>query len=152
MKTGGIIGIIVVALVVIIGIFIFSFTGTEQPSSTVPAPGFEGVPETVVSPTPTPTPTPTEVKEISVDGTEYSFSPSSISVEKGDRVRITFSNVGGIVHNFGISELGVRTSTISVGNSDSIEFVADKSGTFDFDCSVPGHGSLGMRGSLVISE
>ncbi len=91
------------------------------------------------------------LKEFTIEGSEYKFNPKSISVNKDDRVRIIFKNTGGISHNFGIPLLGVRSRTISSGASDTIEFVAEKTGTFDFDCSIPGHRGLGMEGQLIIN-
>lgn len=92
-----------------------------------------------------------ETKEFTVEGSEYKFSPASITVNKGDRVKITFKNVGSIGHNFVIGDLGVSTSTISPGSTDIVEFIAGKSGTFAFYCSVPGHRPAGMEGQIVIS-
>ena len=80
----------------------------------------------------------TGVKEIRVQGGDFWLEPTSISVNKGDRVKITFENVGSITHNLDIDGYG-RTEIISAGSIDTIEFVADKAGTFDMWCSVAGH-------------
>jgi len=95
--------------------------------------------------------TPTgEVKEITVKGSEFRFEPAAITVNKGDRVKITFENVGGISHNLNINGYGGTRAIIRAGSSDTIEFVADKTGTFDLWCTVPGHRSSGMEGSFVV--
>lgn len=108
-------------------------------------------PETPAAPA-APVTTPTgEVREIAISGTEFSLSPATITVNAGETVRITFTNTGTTIHNFGISALGVRTRTIGPGASDTIEFVASQSGTFDFDCSVGNHAALGMVGQLTVS-
>lgn len=98
------------------------------------------------------TPTPTEVENFTVVGTEYSFSPNSITVEEGHIVRITFRNEGAVLHDWGISGLGVRTSTIEPGASDTVEFTATQTGTFTIDCSVGNHAALGMVGQLTVEE
>ena len=90
-----------------------------------------------------------EVKEIRVRGGEFRFNPTSITVNKGDRVKIVFENVGSIIHDLGIDGYG-RTQIISAGSTDTIEFVADKAGTFDMWCSVAGHRDAGMEGSFVV--
>ena len=90
-----------------------------------------------------------EVKEIRVRGGEFRFNPTSITVNKGDRVKIIFENVGSIVHDLGIDGYG-STEIISAGSTDTIEFVADKAGTFDMWCSVAGHRDAGMEGSFVV--
>ena len=90
-----------------------------------------------------------EVKEIRVQGGDFWLKPTSITVNKGDRVKIIFENVGSITHNLIIDGYG-RTETISGGSTDTIEFVADKSGTFDIWCAVEGHRAAGMEGSFVV--
>lgn len=92
-----------------------------------------------------------ELKEFTVEGSEFKFSPASISINKGDRVKVTFKNVGNAGHNFVIGDLGVSTRIISAGSTDTVEFTADKSGTFAFYCSVPGHRAGGMEGQISIS-
>ncbi len=91
-----------------------------------------------------------EVKEFIVEGSEYKFSPAAITVNKGDGVKVTFKNVGSTSHNFVIGDLGVSTRAISLGSTETVEFIAGKSGTFAFYCSVPGHRPAGMEGQLVV--
>ncbi len=91
-----------------------------------------------------------EVKEVTVVGTEFSFSPSSITAKAGQKVKITFQNQGGAPHNLVITGLGISTKTIFGGKTDTIEFTAPSSGTFTFFCSVPGHRAAGMEGSLKV--
>ncbi len=85
MKTGGIVGLIVVALVVIIGIFIFVFSGNQeaqtgqepeeqQPSITI------GVEEGVNEPT---------SKTVTVEITSSGFSPRTMEINSGDTVMWT---------------------------------------------------------------
>ena len=90
------------------------------------------------------------VKEITVEGSEFSFKPKSIELTKGDRVKLTFKNVGRQSHNFVIDELEIETKTIPGGASDTIEFVAEESGTFEFYCSVDNHKSFGMKGEMGV--
>lgn len=91
-----------------------------------------------------------EVKEFTVEGTSnLKFTPATISVNQGDTVRITFKNISG-KHDFKIDEFNVGTKVIEVGEEETIEFVADKAGNFEFYCSVPGHRVAGMKGTLVV--
>src|SRR3989344_4656447 len=76
------------------------------------------------------------VKEIIVEGSNFKFAPNNITVNKGDKVKVVFKNVGGMPHDFTIDELDVKTKTITVGNTDTVEFTADTAGTFEFYCSV----------------
>lgn len=91
-----------------------------------------------------------EAREITVEGDEYAFSPGSITVEAGEKIRLTFKNMGNLAHNFTIDELGVAAKTISGGKSETLEFTAEKSGTFTFYCSIAGHRQLGMEGELEV--
>ncbi len=92
-----------------------------------------------------------EVKEFIVEGSEFKFSPAAITVSKGDSVKVTFKNVGSTGHNFVVGDLGVSTSVISPGTTETVDFIASRSGTFAFYCSVPGHRAAGMEGQVVIS-
>ncbi len=90
------------------------------------------------------------VKEITVVGTEFSFNPSSISVRAGEKVKIIFKNLGGATHNLTIEGLGASTKTIGPDKTDTIEFTAPTSGTYNFFCSIPGHKAAGMEGQLIV--
>lgn len=88
-------------------------------------------------------------KEFTVSGANYSFSPSDIKVKKGDTVRITFKNSGG-THDFKIDEFKVVTDMLQTGEEQIVQFVADKSGTFEYYCSVGQHRAMGMKGNLIV--
>ena len=90
-----------------------------------------------------------EVKEITVIGSNFRFDPKTIKVKKGDKVRITFKSSGGL-HNFVIDELNVRTPMITGGDSQVVEFTADKSGSFQYYCSFGNHRAMGMWGTLTV--
>lgn len=89
------------------------------------------------------------VKTFTVTGRSFSFSPNEIRVKKGDRVKINFVNESGF-HDWVIDEFNARTNKISGGQSETIEFVADKTGTFEFYCSVGNHRQAGMKGNLIV--
>lgn len=80
---------------------------------------------------------------------QFSFSPSSITVNMGDTVKLHIKSVD-VPHGFSLPEFGV-TKTLSAGKTTDIEFVASKKGTFTFTCSVQcGSGHNGMDGTLVV--
>ncbi|MCH7641490.1 cupredoxin domain-containing protein [Patescibacteria group bacterium] len=91
-----------------------------------------------------------EAREIVVEGDEFSFSPASISVKVGEKVKLTFNNVGGFPHNFTVQGLGVATKTIGAGETDTIEFTVEEGGTYATFCSVGNHRAQGMEGSLEV--
>ncbi len=90
------------------------------------------------------------VKTFTVEGKNFSFSPSTMTVKKGDRVRIVFNNSGGR-HDWVLDEFNARTKVIESGQSETIEFVADKAGTFEYYCSVGNHRAMGMKGTLTVT-
>ncbi len=90
------------------------------------------------------------VKEVIVSGSEFSFNPQAITVKLGEKVRLTFNNVGSAPHDWTIEGLGIKTKTIGRGARDVIDFTALEGGTFNIYCSVPGHREAGMVGRLVV--
>ena len=72
-----------------------------------------------------------------------------MSVNKGDTVKITVKNVNG-THDFKIDEFNVSTRTLNTGETQTITFVADKAGTFEYYCSVGNHRAMGMVGTLIV--
>ncbi|MDP2927129.1 MAG: cupredoxin domain-containing protein [bacterium] len=125
-------------LIVIVGGY-FLLRGTPGPGAGQP----------VETPLATQTPA-AGVTEISVSGNEFSFSPASINVKAGERVKITFRNIGQAPHNLVLEGLGITTKTINGGQTDVVEFIAPAAGTYAFFCSIPGHRSAGMEGSLKV--
>lgn len=89
------------------------------------------------------------VKELTVSGKNFAFTPSTLTVKKGDTVKITFKNTGGF-HNFVIDAFNVRTPTIQDGQTASVQFTADKAGTFEYYCAVGNHRQMGMKGTLTV--
>ena len=90
------------------------------------------------------------VKEFTVSGSNFSFTPSNITVNKGDKVKITFKNTQGF-HDFKIDEYGVATKQANSPATEVLEFTADKTGSFQYYCSVGSHIAMGMWGTLVVN-
>jgi len=88
-------------------------------------------------------------KTFTVIGKSFSFSPSEMRVRKGDTVKIIFNNTEG-THDFVMDEFNVRTARIAGGTSAEATFVADKTGSFEYYCSVGQHRQMGMKGTLVV--
>lgn len=89
------------------------------------------------------------VKEFTVSGKNFSFTPSSITVNKGDRVKITFNNTDGF-HDFVIDTYGVATKQTKAPTTEVLEFTADKAGSFEYYCSVGSHRAMGMKGIFKV--
>ncbi len=90
-----------------------------------------------------------DVKEFKMTAKQFAFEPSVIEVNKGDKVRLIVTSVD-VPHGFSIPEFGIN-ERLDVGKPVTIEFVADKQGSFTAFCSVfcgSGHGN--MKGKIVV--
>jgi plastocyanin len=148
--------IIIVVLVIAALGFIF-FKG---PSNNVTVTETNTPTPTPTTPAPTPTPSGLDlginggistapVKEFTISGKNFSFTPNTIAVNKGDHVKITFQNTAGF-HNLVIDEYGVATAQKQAPDTETIEFIADKVGTFEYYCAVGTHRAMGMVGTLTV--
>lgn len=90
-----------------------------------------------------------EVKTFTVSAQNFSFNPAEIRVKKGDRVRIVFNNQSGF-HDWVLDEFNVRAQQSQGPSTQTVEFTADKTGTFEYYCSVGQHRALGMKGNLIV--
>ncbi|MBI3627171.1 MAG: cupredoxin domain-containing protein [Candidatus Sungbacteria bacterium] len=88
---------------------------------------------------------------VTVNGQNFSFSPSVINAKKGDVITVNFVNQDGF-HDLRIDGYNVGTNQIASGETNSFTFTADKAGSFEYYCSVSSHRAMGMRGTLVVAE
>lgn len=87
--------------------------------------------------------------EVTMEAGNYYFAPKTITAKQGDTIKITLTGKG-MMHNFVIDELGVKSSSVQPGNSTTITFTASKKGTFTYYCSIGSHRQLGQEGTLTI--
>lgn len=138
--------IVAVAVLAIAGYFLFIQNQKQQ----APTPSTQ---TTMPSETPTATSeatTTSEMREITVDGNEFSFTPASLSLMAGEKIKLTFNNKGKFPHNLTIDELGVATKTTKPGETDGIEFTVSKTGNFEMYCGVGNHRAQGMEGTVDV--
>jgi plastocyanin len=88
-------------------------------------------------------------KTFDVKGLNYAYDVKEIKVKLNDKVQINFTNTEGF-HDFKIDEFGVATKQIKASASESVQFVANKAGTFEYYCSVGQHRANGMWGKLIV--
>jgi len=90
---------------------------------------------------------------ISVKETEYTFSPSALSLKAGTYM-ITVMNVGQFPHDMHVAaasdgtEVGGST-VVAAGQSASFR-VTLQAGSYTFWCAVDAHKSLGMQGTITV--
>ena len=86
---------------------------------------------------------------VEINDTKF-WLPSSITVEQGDKVKLTLKNqVPGAVNQHGFTIPGYNiTEVVTRGTPKTITFVADKAGVFPFACQLhPAH----IGGQLIVT-
>lgn len=89
------------------------------------------------------------VKTFEITGEPFSFSVKEMKVKQGDTVKVVFTNKEGF-HDWVVDEFGAKTKQLAAGKTETVEFVADKKGTFEYYCSVGAHRANGMVGKLIV--
>lgn len=110
----------------------------------------ESCPQDCSQPEPEPQPEPQpEVKTFNITAKKWEFIPSTITVKKGDTVRLNITSID-VDHGLAISAFNIN-ETLKPNQTVTVEFVADQTGSFNMFCSVfcgSGHGE--MSGTLVV--
>ena len=74
-------------------------------------------------------------------------------VKPGDVVEIVLMNGDGMLHDLTLPDFNVATEHISVKGSESkVILKAEKTGSYAYFCSLPGHRQAGMEGKLVVGS
>ena len=89
------------------------------------------------------------IKEFRITAKQFSFTPDTIEVNKGDKVRLIVTSTD-VPHGIAIPEYGIN-ERLEPGKPVTIEFTADKQGSFAAFCSVIcGAGHRDMKGKLIV--
>ncbi len=89
------------------------------------------------------------VREIIIKARNWEFEPAQITVNKGDIVRLVITSEEG-THGFNLPAYNLKEK-LEPGKTVTIEFIAEKEGTFPFSCYIPcGRGHGGMAGELIV--
>lgn len=133
---------VTIALIVIVAIVIFSF-------SLLSAKGVSGNSIKLANNAPVKEFVMQSYTEV-IDGKYHpQFSIKEVSVKKGDHVIIKVTNTKGS-HNFNIDEYNIHQET-PLDKEVVIDFIANKTGSFQYYCSMPGHRQNGHFGTLIVS-
>lgn len=88
-------------------------------------------------------------KQFDITAKQFEFQPSTIEVNQGDVVILKIKSID-VDHGIAIPDFGV-SRTLQPGKEETIQFTADKKGTFTFFCNVLcGSGHESMTGTLVV--
>ena len=92
---------------------------------------------------------PGQVREFTVGGRQFAYSPGRITVQRDDLVKITFT-AHDMAHSFTIDEYRIAKRAGS-GQSVTFEFRADKSGDYTFYCNLTrDERCRNMKGTLTV--
>lgn len=81
----------------------------------------------------------------------WKFTPDIIKAKQGEQVTLEITGVSG-THGFSVPTLGINETVIQ-GKTITVNLPTDKTGTFDFACSIQcGSGHSGMKGQIVIES
>jgi uncharacterized cupredoxin-like copper-binding protein len=92
-------------------------------------------------------------------GPGYSFSPSTITVVRGETVTFEVTSMGGLVHEFMVgpadavaadTEGTPEAADIGMMQTKAVTYTFDGSGPYAFACHVAGHFEAGMRGTISV--
>ena len=91
-----------------------------------------------------------QVREFTVVGDHYTFSPNAIQVNRNDLVKITFT-AKDIPHSLTIDGPYRISKRAAAGQSATFEFRADNAGTFTFYCNLTQDARCqDMKGTLTV--
>jgi len=93
---------------------------------------------------------PAPIRVFEMTASRFRFEPETLQVTEGDRVRLIVRSTD-TGHGFAIKKLNVKVAVPKTGDPVTVDFVADKPGTYEFKCSEycgSGHGR--MKGQLVV--
>ncbi len=74
-------------------------------------------------------------------------------VPEGAVVQVNLVNGDGAIHDFAIPEFNVKSDQIGgKGSATAVVLRANKSGVFEYLCTLPGHKAAGMFGKLIVGD
>ena len=94
------------------------------------------------------TPAADGAREVEVLANDFAFDPPEITAEAGEELAIVLTSED-ILHDFTIDELDAHVAA-DRGATETGGVTADEPGTYTYYCSVPGHRSAGMEGTLTV--
>jgi uncharacterized cupredoxin-like copper-binding protein len=85
---------------------------------------------------------------ITVAASEYKFVLSTKTLKKPGSVTFKVTNKGHVAHDFSINKK--TTALLSPGKSATLTVKFAKKGSYSYECTVPGHAALGMKGFFKV--
>jgi uncharacterized cupredoxin-like copper-binding protein len=94
---------------------------------------------------------PSGPQEVTVEGSEFRFTPANVTVKANQPVQVTLRNTGSLVHDWTVQGLGQPVHVqAQPGQTASAQFTFTRAGTFRIVCVELGHEPAGMVGQLIV--
>ena len=113
--------------------------------------------------------------EITVEATDFAYSPQSITIPADQPVKLILKNAGNVEHDFVIDKINVTNVVardsgtaehhqmghepefdlhffVRAGEYSTLQFTALEPGTYEIFCSIEGHKEAGMIGELIVDS
>ena len=90
-----------------------------------------------------------ELPTVEVAAHDLYFDPPNFSIPPDTDIQVTLNNQGALQHNWVVIDQGLETPLINGGETGSVT-VNLPAGTYNLECSVPGHAQAGMVGVLTV--
>jgi plastocyanin len=87
--------------------------------------------------------------DIVVKAKEYRFEPADLAIDAGRPSVVAIENIGSIPHDLTVKDAGFKITAAKDATRRKTLTVA-KPGIYKLYCSLPGHDSAGMRGTLTV--
>jgi uncharacterized cupredoxin-like copper-binding protein len=111
-----------------------------------------------------------DARTVEVEMRDIAFSPTSLDVRVGEKVRFVFKNTGGVTHDAFIGDqvaqdehekemrgghaghaMGSNGVSVKPGTSASLTYAFDRAGQVVVGCHQPGHYTGGMRAIVTVA-
>lgn len=137
-----IIAVVIIVLLIVGGVILYGTNKFKKSTTNTAAPeASKQVPEGAKA----------QGMEIRVSAKNFSYTPTSLVVKKGQKVTLILQNTEGN-HDFVIKEMNIKTPVIASGKDAKVTFTPDKVGTFEYYCSVGNHRAMGMSGTITVMK
>jgi len=94
-----------------------------------------------------------EMAMVGVGGDIDGVKSPTLHATVGETVEITLTSGDVVEHDISFPDFNALSERVmGQGSTATLIFVADKSGTFIYTCTIPGHADAGLKGTFVVSE
>jgi uncharacterized cupredoxin-like copper-binding protein len=110
---------------------------------------------------------------VAITMTNFAFTPAAITVQRGEVIRFVITNASGIHHEFTLGDTATATAhraemvgmtaadvgpmsdepnaiVVKANETRELTWKFTQAGQLEYDCTIPGHYEVGMRGIIAV--